>query len=30
MPLKAAVTTILGELDLGNNINITGILELDL
>ena len=30
MPLKAAVTIILGELDPGNNISIAGILELDL
>ena len=30
MPLKGAVIIILRELDLGNDINITGILELDL
>ncbi len=30
MPLKAAVTIILGELDLGNNISMVGILEPDL
>ena len=30
MPLKAVATTTPGELDPGNNINIVGILELDL
>ena len=30
MPLKAAVITILRELDPGNNISIAGILKLDL